>query len=192
MRQQIIRNKKKSIVGQEVQKLEIDLSKVDILSAQTTADIDCWYDKQKSSRGLSRDFYYSPKQMKRSRTYELQKQKYIDRLCSKEREYVSSSENTTPIMFVGDRGYGIGSAIKGHSRQGGVWKPRKHSLYTSVCITNEHNTSQTCLFCFEKLFHPITTWINKAGQKKIKSVNGSFICYNQRMCLSTCSKKYSR
>lgn len=137
-----------------------------MLSAQTIADIDCWYDKRKSSRGLLRVFYYSPKRMKRRRTCELQKQKYIDRLCSKGREYVSSSENTIPIMFVGDRGYGIGSVIKGHSRQGGVWKPQKHSLYTSVCITNEHNTSQTCLFCLKNFFIPLQLGLIKLDRKK--------------------------
>ncbi|KAI9266331.1 hypothetical protein EDC94DRAFT_497948, partial [Helicostylum pulchrum] len=82
-------------------------------------------------------------------------------------------------MSVGDRGYGVGSRIKSHSQQGGIWKPQKHSFYTSVCITNEHNTFQTCPFCFGKLFHPTRTSYNKSGKIKIKSVNGSFICYNQ-------------
>ncbi|KAI8882688.1 hypothetical protein K501DRAFT_273394 [Backusella circina FSU 941] len=45
------------------------------------------------------------------------------------------------------------------------WKPKKHNLYTTVCITNENDASQTCPFCFEKSFHP-TTAIEKDGNKK--------------------------
>ncbi|KAI8073680.1 hypothetical protein BDF21DRAFT_445466 [Thamnidium elegans] len=81
-------------------------------------------------------------------------------------------------MFVGDRGYRIGSTIIGHARQGGLWKPKKHRLYSSVCITNEHNSSQTCIFCFKKLFHPISTTTTNSGTKK-KPVNGAFVCYNE-------------
>ncbi|KAI9486687.1 MAG: hypothetical protein EXX96DRAFT_627135 [Benjaminiella poitrasii] len=64
-------------------------------------------------------------------------------------------------MFVGDRGLGIGSRLKGHLKYGGRWKPIKNSPYTSVLITNEHNSSQTCLFCYEKLSHPVGAMTNK-------------------------------
>ncbi|KAI9261204.1 hypothetical protein EDC94DRAFT_659728 [Helicostylum pulchrum] len=37
------------------------------------------------------------------------------------------------------------SSIKDHLKYGGVWKPKSHSLYMSVAITNENSTSQTCL-----------------------------------------------
>ncbi|KAI9262954.1 hypothetical protein EDC94DRAFT_561190 [Helicostylum pulchrum] len=139
IRQHLIRSKKESIVGQEVQKLELDLCKEDISSARTTADIDNWYEKQKSARDPLRNFYYSSKRDKRKRTYELQKQKYVDQLCSKECKYVSSSGNTVPVLFVGDRGYGIGSRLKGHSRQGGTWKPKTMACIRSffVCYNQE-------------------------------------------------------
>ncbi|KAI9255002.1 hypothetical protein EDC94DRAFT_587345 [Helicostylum pulchrum] len=78
------------------------------------------------------------------------KEKYVDRLCSAERKYVSGDKKRRTIMFVGDRGYGFGSTIKGHLKYCGVWKLKIHSLYTSVCETKEHNTSQTCVFCFKK------------------------------------------
>lgn len=55
------------------------------------------------------------------------------------------------VMFAGDRGLCIGSKIKGFLKYGGNWKSNKNSLYMTVCITNKHNTSQTCLFCFKKL-----------------------------------------
>ncbi|ORE03237.1 hypothetical protein BCV72DRAFT_279563 [Rhizopus microsporus var. microsporus] len=76
-------------------------------------------------------------------------------------------------MFVGDRGYRVGSTIKGNLKYG-QWKPRKNSLYTSVCITNEHNTSQTHLFCFKELQYPLRV----TGNTKLKAVNGTFQCVN--------------
>ncbi|KAI8880038.1 hypothetical protein K501DRAFT_152370, partial [Backusella circina FSU 941] len=86
------------------------------------------------------------------------------------------------ILFVGDRGYGVGSRIKGFLKYGGKWKPKKHTLYTSVCITNENNTSQTCPFCFGKLSHP-TTVIKIDDKKTIRSTNGTFVCHNPK-CIS--------
>ncbi|KAI8376814.1 hypothetical protein BD560DRAFT_453707 [Blakeslea trispora] len=80
-------------------------------------------------------------------------------------------------MFVGDRGYGIGSSIRGHVRLGGSWKPNKHSLYTSVCITNKHNTSQVCVFCFEKI-------------KSLKTINGTSICSNKACVLNLVKKSH--
>ncbi|GAA5803297.1 hypothetical protein HPULCUR_008776 [Helicostylum pulchrum] len=50
---------------------------------------------------------------------------------NEERKYVSSSGNTVPILFVGGRGYGIGSQLKGHSRQGDPEK-RKPSRRDSL------------------------------------------------------------
>ncbi|KAI8091495.1 hypothetical protein BDF21DRAFT_332254, partial [Thamnidium elegans] len=139
--------KKKTILGREIQDLENKLSKEKKLAdSRNINDVETFYKKRKEASARLRAFYYSQKHIKRRRTYELQKRKYVDRLCSNERNYVTSGSKSIPIMFVGDRGYGIGSTIKGHARQGGLWKPKKHSLYSSVCITNEHNSSQTCIF----------------------------------------------
>ncbi|ORE00835.1 hypothetical protein BCV72DRAFT_324767 [Rhizopus microsporus var. microsporus] len=77
-------------------------------------------------------------------------------------------------MFIGDKGYCVDSTIKGHLKYEDQWKSRKNSLYTSVCITNEHNTSQTCLFCFKKLQHPLRV----TGNVKLKIVSGTFQCIN--------------
>ncbi|ORE02002.1 hypothetical protein BCV72DRAFT_235454 [Rhizopus microsporus var. microsporus] len=96
---------------------------------------------------------------KQKRAYELQKRKYTERLCSDERRYATSSTNVKLIMLVGSRGLGVGSRIKGYMRYGSYWKPLRHSLYTYVCITNEHNISQTCSYCFQKLSHPVKTTI---------------------------------
>ncbi|KAI8083462.1 hypothetical protein BDF21DRAFT_337087, partial [Thamnidium elegans] len=74
------------------------------------------------------------------------------------------------------------STIKGHARQGDPWRPKKHSLYTSVCIKNEHNSFQTCVFCFRKSFHPTRTTATASGTKT-RSVNVTFVCYNEE-CIS--------
>jgi hypothetical protein len=98
-------------------------------------------------------------------------------LAAQERAFTQSK---APIMFIGDRGHGVRSIIKGHQRFGGHWKEKIHGRYTSSLITNEHNSSQTCLFCFKKLAHP-----QVARDKVIKINNGSFICLNNK-----CHNKY--
>lgn len=76
-------------------------------------------------------------------------------------------------MFIGDRGHGFGSCIKGHQRFGGFKKQNKHGQNTPTLITNEYNSSQTCLFCFNKLSHPVSAVTNKIYTSK-----GTFICLN--------------
>jgi hypothetical protein len=61
--------------------------------------------------------------------------------------------------------------VKGYLKIGGHWKP-----------PNEHNTSQTCVYCFEKLCHPITV-ING----KVKSIGCAFLRQNPK-CPSTLSR----
>lgn len=125
--------------------------------------------------------------MKRKRRCEIQKRKAYDRVCSAERRSCppcpSQKSSTRLIMFVGDRGYGYGSRVKNHVRLGGPWKPLKHSLYASVCITNEHNTSQTCVFCFQKTDHPQKVF-SKKGAIALKTVNGASVCNNNECILS--------
>ncbi|ORE18855.1 hypothetical protein BCV71DRAFT_234551 [Rhizopus microsporus] len=111
-------------------------------------DLEIWNNEAKQHRDELRSFYYS----------NARKRKFIGRLCSNEkRSMCKQSQNTSKklllVMFVGDRGLCIGSKIKGFLKYGGNWKLNKNSFYTTVCITNEHNTSQTCLFCFKKLLN---------------------------------------
>ncbi|KAI9486373.1 MAG: hypothetical protein EXX96DRAFT_496206 [Benjaminiella poitrasii] len=93
-------------------------------------------------------------------------------------------------MFVGGRGLDVDSRIQGHLRYGGNWKAQKHSLYTSVCVTNEHNSSKTCPFCFHKISHPIKI-LNKDGRKIIKTVNDTSVCSNPN-CISVKAKSSHR
>ncbi|KAI8083631.1 hypothetical protein BDF21DRAFT_248768 [Thamnidium elegans] len=58
-------------------------------------------------------------------------------------------------MMIGDLRTGVRSRIKGHLLYSGKWKQDIHGKYTSVCITNENNTSQTRAYCSNKLSHPI-------------------------------------
>ncbi|KAI9486852.1 MAG: hypothetical protein EXX96DRAFT_475266 [Benjaminiella poitrasii] len=80
----------------------------------------------------------------------------------------------------------IGSRLKGHLKYGGNWKPFKNSFYTSVLITNEYNSSQTCLFCYKKLTHPVGAMTNKKGKKRLKTTLESFV-YSNPLCLSVLS-----
>ncbi|KAI8365073.1 hypothetical protein BD560DRAFT_332798 [Blakeslea trispora] len=82
-------------------------------------------------------------------------------------------------MMIGDRGFGIGSRIRGHLRYGGIWKQDRHARYTTVCITNENYTSQTCVYCFNKLTHARSRII-KQDKITYREIKGTFICYNSK------------
>ncbi|KAI8887460.1 hypothetical protein K501DRAFT_306793, partial [Backusella circina FSU 941] len=75
-----------------------------------------------------------------------------------------------------------------------MWRPletkKKHRYYPPVAITNEHNTSQTCIYCYKKLSHPYKV-MGKNEKKKIQTVNGTFQCENTN-CVSFKSNKASR
>ncbi|KAG2205942.1 hypothetical protein INT47_005260, partial [Mucor saturninus] len=60
---------------------------------------------------------------------------------------------------------------KGHSIQSEI-----NSRYTSVCVTNEHNTSQSYVFCFSKTSHVPHSPIN--GNYVIQTIDGTSMCYN--------------
>ncbi|KAI8054903.1 hypothetical protein BDF21DRAFT_349641 [Thamnidium elegans] len=77
-------------------------------------------------------------------------------------------------MLIGDRDHGFGSAIKRHQRFSDSKKQKKkQGKSTPTLITNEYNSSQTCLFCFNKLSHPVSTTANK-----ISAASETFICMN--------------
>ena len=48
-------------------------------------DLEIWNNEAKQHRDKLRHFYYSNTRVRCHRTYELQKRKFIDRLCSNER-----------------------------------------------------------------------------------------------------------
>jgi hypothetical protein len=123
------------------------------------------------------------------RSVEITDKKFREKICSAERNHCrhpgASQDNgklKPLIMFIGDRGFGIGSRIKGHLRYGGKWKQLIHGLNTTVCITNEEFTSQTCVYCFSKLSKPVHT-MKKDGKTTQKTINGAFLCTNPN-CIS--------
>ncbi|ORE22207.1 hypothetical protein BCV71DRAFT_271250 [Rhizopus microsporus] len=59
-----------------------------------------------------------------------------------------------------------------------------HGMNANVCITNE-NISQTYMYCFSKLDHPIHRKIVKDIKTKVK---GSFLCRNPD-CVLVSNKK---
>lgn len=77
-------------------------------------------------------------------------------------------------MLIGDRGHVYGSCIKCHLRFGGYWKEERHSRCTPTIITNEYNSSQTCLCGFNKLSHPTF-----AHNNAVKTTKGTFVCLNE-------------
>lgn len=178
-RENLEREKKKDSNGLEILSIESTMAKNSIYDLASAQQVDDWKKNMESNVIELRKFYYSSKRMKKKRTKELKKKKYVDRLCSEERYFVSPVKDRKRVMFVGDRGLAVGSRLKGFLRYGGLWKPKQHSRYAAVCVTNEHNTSQTCVFCFKKLMHPLKIDLNKKGERTVKKVSGSFICCNQ-------------
>jgi hypothetical protein len=85
-------------------------------------------------------------------------------------------------MLIGDRGFGYGSRITGFNRYGGKWKRKIHSNYTTVAITNEYKTSQTCVYCFGPIIHPKQR-VKKKDKFVLKECNGAMQCINPN-CIS--------
>lgn len=73
------------------------------------------------------------------------------------------------LMFIDDRGIGVGPRIKGFGWYGGRWKENIYGEVVNVCIINENLTSQTCVFCFDSLNHPRIEKQAKNGKNKYKS-----------------------
>ncbi|CEG63524.1 hypothetical protein RMATCC62417_00653 [Rhizopus microsporus] len=116
---------------------------------------------------------------------ELTDSRFRDRWCSKQRRVLRAvhpeQERKALVMFMGDRGIGIGSTIKGYRRYGGQWKQNRHSKDVAVCITNEHKTSQTCTYCFGQLRRPTARYL-VSGKTVKRRVKATFTCFN-RQCI---------
>ncbi|EPB87743.1 hypothetical protein HMPREF1544_05403 [Mucor circinelloides 1006PhL] len=93
---------------------------------------------------------------------EHQRCRLIDRLRVEERQDLGRQ----PVLFVGDRGYA-----------------KVHGRCCPVLVTNEHNTSQICLFCFKKASHPLK--LVTKNKQYVRNVNGSSVCTNPTSTLRT-------
>ena len=146
---------------------EQELSTQSIKNSNDILSLQSRYKIHIQQRDRLKDFYDSKKQAKERRRTELIDKKFREVVCSRERKKLKSRKRKHLLMFIGDRGFGYGSKIKGHRRYGGYWKQKIHSKYTTVLVTNENKTSQTCVFCFSSVFHP-KQQINYKGNFSLK------------------------
>jgi hypothetical protein len=79
--------------------------------------------------------------------------KLYDQMAARQRKYVvqaAKGQTAPPILCIdiGTAGTGVGSWIGGHTKREGKKLGQRHRRYTIVSMTNEHRSSQTCVFCF--------------------------------------------
>jgi hypothetical protein len=113
------RQRAKKANAQRITSVENAASRKSIKKDESVARLEEWYQQVVRRQEQLRDFYYSPTRVRQKRTYELQRRRYTDKLCSNEHRYVTGSDKSQHIMFVGDRGYCVGSTIKGHLKYEG-------------------------------------------------------------------------
>lgn len=154
----LARRKKTTIIGQQASDAEEEISHYSLYNCDTPEELKESYAHHTDTRDTIRNFYYNKSNIKRKRRLKLSKRRYYDKSASVERKFSGSNK---PIMFIGDRDHGFGSKIKGHQKFGGFIKQDKHGQNTPTLITNEYNSSQTCLFRFNKLSHPVSVTTNK-------------------------------
>lgn len=176
----LLRRKKRTNKGHQVSQAEEQLSFID-LSEATATNLDQLISPHYQHRKLLREFYYSNDTISRDkRKKELRRRKFIDNLCSNERSFIVGGQaGYFGLNFVGDRGYAVNSPIKGFRKYGGRWKPSIHSRYCPTVITNEYNSSQTCVFCYRKTTHPI-----QIVGDKLKTINGTSVCSHRNCVLN--------
>lgn len=185
-RKKLERDKKNTQGGQFVMEAERKFSGSS-KNTTTIEEIVAIHQEKRACKNVFRNFYYSNKQVSISKSVMFLNKRYRDRLCSKERRYAQGDEKKHLIMMIGDRGFGYGSRIKGFRRYGGKWKPQLHGKNTTVCITNEHKTSQTCVYCFSPIVHPMQRQFS-GGKEIRKECRGAFQCINSK-CISVINKK---
>ncbi|CEI88592.1 hypothetical protein RMCBS344292_02975 [Rhizopus microsporus] len=90
----------KKIKAKVISEIEAKLSEYSFQEIRSVGELNNWYNGRVTHQDVLRDSYYSQQRVRQLRTYELQKRKYIDRLCSQERSYVTSSSKKPSIMFI--------------------------------------------------------------------------------------------
>ncbi|KAG1584000.1 hypothetical protein G6F48_008166 [Rhizopus delemar] len=135
--------KKLTRKGKEVQLIENSLSQKVISTSNVSVEqLKHNFDAHVEHRKKLRGFYNTGNRMNERRHREIQKHRFTHRICTKERKALSQTSGNNPstkkklVMFIGDRGTGVGSRIKGFKRYGGRWKEVIHS--------EEANSVQMC------------------------------------------------
>ncbi|KAI9259844.1 hypothetical protein EDC94DRAFT_585685 [Helicostylum pulchrum] len=172
VRKKLERAEKHTEEEKEVSKVEDVLSKSPVTVNNTTlSQYQNAFNLHASKSNQLQKFYSSKKRASLLIANEIQKRRFLDKLVDNERiKIVSGGDWKKVIKFVGDRGAGVGSRIKGHRRYGGKW-------LGNVCITNEHMPSQTCVYCFQHLERPLLIE-EKDGKIKRRYTKGSLIYIN--------------
>ncbi|KAG1464879.1 hypothetical protein G6F56_004992 [Rhizopus delemar] len=81
-----------------------------------------------------------------------------DRAAAAERKSLNDDfDGTLLFMGIGNAGIGVGSAIRGYNRQRGKWLSRTYKRYAETMITDEHMTSQLCVYCYFPIAHSQTS-----------------------------------
>ncbi|KAF9201042.1 hypothetical protein BGZ49_008726 [Haplosporangium sp. Z 27] len=84
--------------------------------------------------------------------------------------------NRYHVLF-GNAGTCVGSRLGGHARRGGLKMRAEHLKHTTVAITDEYRTSQTCVYCFEQVRQARSRRLVD-GRVKTVSVHGTVECIN--------------
>ncbi|KAK4521627.1 uncharacterized protein ATC70_004157 [Mucor velutinosus] len=180
MRRKItLKDRKATEEGKKVQEIEQQLPRSSVFRAKEVEDVMSNLDAHRSNGQALRAFYHSKKQNTLSNKVEHIDRRFRSRFASRERSFCAGVRPQTSLtMFIGDRGLCVGSRLKGHLKYGGKWKPRLHSSVATVHTTNEHKTSQTCMYCFGPISHPTQTTKAKDGKTKTRSIHDAFLCLN--------------
>jgi hypothetical protein len=105
--------KEKTSQGEEVYTLEAKLEKAFFSASSNVEEFRVHEDCSKKLRS----FYSSSNRANRLRSLEIQKKKkYLDKVTAQERKFLTKADKKQLLMFIGDRGTGVGSRIKGFRR----------------------------------------------------------------------------
>ncbi|KAL4212240.1 hypothetical protein AB4K20DRAFT_1966996 [Rhizopus microsporus] len=119
----------KKTFQEEVSTLEAKLEKASFSASNNVEEFQQNYRGNGDCLKKLRSFYNNY-EASRSR-----KKKYLDKITAEERKFLTKAnagaDKKQMLMFIGDRGTGVGSRIKGFRRYGGGWKEQLHEALPS-------------------------------------------------------------
>ena len=163
----------------DVAAAENDLRSNSMDMAVSAQDVLARHANHEKQRHALREFYFSNRASKDSRTLEIMKRIVLDRIAARERLFISGGKASTVIHCIGTAGTCVGSRMKGHAKRGGASIRKRHRRYGPIAMTNEGWTSQTCSCCFAPTVHPRKRKLIKGTWRTVVS-NGTTTCINPR------------
>ncbi|KAI8047264.1 hypothetical protein BDF21DRAFT_352407, partial [Thamnidium elegans] len=125
LRRKVEREKRTTDVGQFATQMERNLAENRFSKAIAVQETKRAYREQIVSREQLREFYGSRKKASAKSKVEILGYKFRSHLFTQERKEMKYG-NKHMVMFIGDRGTGAGSTIKGYRQYGGTWKQKIH------------------------------------------------------------------